>query len=338
MLRNLQTATSPAFRRLYSTAAEKPSLKLVAELRKRTEVSIVKAREALSASGNNVDAALDWLQKDLVASGAKKAAKVGGRATNEGLISTSVLSNFTGSRRLNGIRAAMIELNCETDFVGRNELFGRLASDIAHTAAFIAEASKASSSAFQRLPVEFLQDAPLISSSNPGAEPSGTVASSIRDLIAKVGENVTLRRAVTVAAEPPAVEAQQAFRLASYVHGTIHKPTEGRIGTLALLRLKYPAPQGFPSEVLDKLQSLERALGRQIVGFDTRTIRSESPEDQSALYNQPFITLAGELNGQPVQEVLKRWSVQGGIVSEETDPGIVEVVEFAKWAVGEPLE
>ncbi|KAJ2927497.1 hypothetical protein H1R20_g9598, partial [Candolleomyces eurysporus] len=93
MLRNLRTATSPAFRCLYSTAAEKPSLKLVAELRKRTEVSIVKAREALSASGNDVDAALDWLQKDLVASGAKKAAKVGGRATNEGLISTSVLSN-----------------------------------------------------------------------------------------------------------------------------------------------------------------------------------------------------------------------------------------------------
>lgn len=333
MLRSLRTATAPSLRCLYSTAPEKPSLRLVAELRKRTEVSIVKAREALSASGNDVDAALEWLQKDLVASGAKKAAKVGGRATNEGLVSVSVLSNFTASGLQRGLRAAMIELNCETDFVGRNELFGQLASDIAHTAAFISEASEAS--AFTTLHPEFLQDAPLISRSNPTA-PVGTVASAIRDTISKVGENITLRRAVTVAAPPPH-NPSMALRLGNYVHGSIHQPTEGRIGALALLSLRYPTA-GFSAETTQNLEVLERAVSRQIVGFDTKTVESGSVEDQTALYNQPFITFAGELNGQPVRDVLRSWSVQEGIVAGGDEEGAVKVLDFAKWSVGEPLD
>lgn len=335
MFRNLRATTSPAFRCLYSTAAEKPSLKLVAELRKRTEVSIVKAREALSASGNDIDAALDWLQKDLVSSGAKKAAKVGGRATNEGLVGVSVLSNFTASGLQRGLRAAMIELNCETDFVGRNELFGQLAADIAHTAAVISEPS--GSSPLFAIQPEFLHDAPLISQTNPSAPPAGTVASAIRDTIAKVGENITLRRAMAVAAQPPTEEGR-ALRLANYVHGTIHRPTEGRIGALALLALRYPSPQGFSPDLNKKLEALERALGRQIVGFDTKSIEAASPEDQTALYNQPFITLAGELNGQPVKDVLAQWSVQEGLASDAVDEGTIKVLDSAKWSVGEPLE
>src|SRR6266446_3815164 len=111
--------------RFYSTSAEKPPLKLVAELRKLTEVSITKAREALAASNNDVSAALKWLQNDLAVSGAKKAAKVAHRTAGEGLVGASVLPRRTGSSP-GGVRAALVELNCETDFVARNALFGRL--------------------------------------------------------------------------------------------------------------------------------------------------------------------------------------------------------------------
>ncbi|EAU92560.1 elongation factor ts [Coprinopsis cinerea okayama7 len=332
MLRTLRPTLPSRCLRLYSTAPEKPSLKLVAELRKRTEVSIVKAREALSASNNDIEAALQWLAKDLETTGAKKAAKVGGRTTNEGLVSVSILSNFTASGLQRGIRAAMIELNCETDFVGRNELFGRLAGDIAHTAAVVAEPG---ASVFQNLSLEFLQEAPLVSRSDPTSAPSGTVATTIRDTIAKVGENITLRRALVVAAEPPAADAAQALRLGQYVHGTIHQPTEGRIGTLALLGLKYPSPKGFTQETTEKLASLERALARQIVGFPTQSIKGS---EETALYSQPFMMLPGELNSRPVGEALQAWSVQQGIVGSEGDAGAVEVLEFAKWSVGEPLE
>ncbi|TEB38797.1 elongation factor Ts, mitochondrial [Coprinellus micaceus] len=335
MFRNRRPRTTPALKCLYSTATEKPSLKLVAELRKRTEVSIVKAREALSASGNDIDAALEWLQKDLVASGAKKAAKVGGRATNEGLVGVSVLSNFTAFGMQRGLRAAMIELNCETDFVGRNELFGQLVADIAHTAAVISEPS--GSFCLFSIQPEFLQDAPLISQSNPSAPPTGTVASAIRDTIAKVGENITLRRAMAVTAQPPTLNGT-ALRLASYVHGTIHRPTEGRIGALALLALRYPSPKGFSPKLTKKLETLERALGRQIVGFDTKSIDAADPHDQTALYNQPFITFADELNGQSVRNVLAQWSAREGLSFPDGFEAGIKPLDFAKWSVGEPLE
>src|SRR6266403_4324277 len=74
----------------------------------------------------------------LAISGAKKAAKVSHRTAGEGLVGASVLSRGTGSSP-GGVRAALVELNCETDFVARNALFGRLVADVAHTAAFLAE-------------------------------------------------------------------------------------------------------------------------------------------------------------------------------------------------------
>lgn len=191
----------------------------------------------------------------------------------------------------------------------------------------------------QSLPLEFLQDAPLISRSDPSQAPSGTVGTSIRDLIAKVGENVSLRRAMVVASDAPAGSASQALRLGHYVHGTIHQPTEGRIGALALMALKYPSPKGFSEETLGKLSTFERAIARQIVGLETRSIKPVAGEpSETALYTQPFMMLPGELNGQPVGEALKGWSVHEGIIAEEKEAGAIEVLEFAKWSVGEPLE
>ncbi|KAJ7610814.1 elongation factor Ts, mitochondrial [Roridomyces roridus] len=315
--------------RHYSTGAEKPSLKLVAELRKLTEVSIVKAREALGASNNDVQAALEWLKADMVTSGAKKAAKVQDRHAGEGLVSVAILSPGNGPKTGNGVRAAMIELNCETDFVGRNELFGRLAADIAHTAAFMTEPAD-----FQPYSVDMLNDTPLLSAVNPNPDPTATVASAIRDLISKVGEKVALRRAVTVFHEPTP-NLQHGHRLISYLHGSVHNPSQGRIGTLGLLGLSSPRlRENFASkEFCDDLERLERSLARQIVGFETRSIRSE---DETALYQQPFM-IPGELSGQPVGKVLAAWAASHGLEAVDGQEGL-QVLRFAKWTVGEPLE
>ena len=329
MYRNCRKAFTFSLR-LYSTApTEKPSLKLVAELRKRTEVSITKAREALSATGNDVSAALEWLQKDLITSGAKKAAKLGGRPTREGLISVSVLSRG-GESHIAGVRAAMIELNCETDFVGRNELFGRLAADIAHTAAYISDHT-GSATAFNRaFPLDVLKDAPLLSQLNPTAPPTGTVGSSIRDMISKVGENISLRRALTVVENPPSPNSDVALRLGSYVH-------DFKIGSLALLALKS---RGISSSLTsnafrERLEFLERALARQILGFETTSVNSSA--DQTSLYNQPFMMFSREMDSPPVGEVLRNWSDKEGLLKESSDGGVA-VLNFAKWRVGETLE
>lgn len=339
MLRTLHPIL-PSAARFYSTInPEKPSLKLVAELRKRTEVSITKAREALKASSNDIETALQWLQEDNITSGAKKAAKVEGRTAKEGLISTSTLSRGVKSRAElgdGGIRAAMVELNCETDFVGRNELFGRLAADIAHTAAYISEPA-VTGTTFRQVSLDALNDAPLISEPDPQALPSTTVGSAIRELIAKVGEKVALRRAVAVVENP---SSQVGLRLASYHHGSIHNMMQGRIGTLALLALKSPKLHDLLGEdaFCSELERLERSLARQIVGFETRCVSApEGSMDESALYNQPFMMFAGDMSGHSVRQVLQAWASQHGL-TESSDANGLAVLDFTKWTVGEPLD
>lgn len=325
--------------RCYSTQQQpgKASVKLVAELRKLTEVSILKAREALAATNNDVNAALGWLEKDLATSGAKKAEKLQGRSTSQGLISISKFSSGTGVNAVagySGVRAAMIELNCETDFVGRNELFGKLAADIAHTAAYLADISN-SKGAFHQHSLELLHDAPLLSEANPGATPRGTISTAIRDAIAKLGENISLRRAISVVENPP-LKPHLGLRLSSYVHGSINNPDQGRIGGLVLLALKSKTlSDRLASETFrDDLGRLERALARQIVGFETLSINGDG---ESALYNQPFMMMGGDNPDTPVKDALVSWSQQRGLRSQSVEDEGVVVLDFMKWTLGETI-
>jgi len=335
--------------RSYSVNTEKPPLKLVAELRKLTEVSITKAREALAASNNDVSAALEWLQNDLAVSGAKKAAKVAHRAAGEGLVGASILSRGTGSPSSGGgVRAALVELNCETDFVARNALFGRLVADVAHTAAFLAEPESSSKDKdkdnrqthIRPVPRAELLDAPLLSAE--GHVPvlgsgggGGSVGSAIRDAIAKLGENIVLQRAVSVVHDPvPRTRSDLGLRVASYTHGGVH-PAQGRIGTLALLALKSPrlTPLLSTLDFREGVERVERALARQIVGFETSAIHGA----EGALYDQPFMMFADAREGETVAAGLERWAREKQLVldTDGTDTGGLEVVEFVKWTVGE---
>ncbi|KAF8738656.1 hypothetical protein AX14_010754 [Amanita brunnescens Koide BX004] len=323
--------------RLYSTPAAKPSIKLVAELRKLTEVSISKAREALGATNNDLDAALEWLQKDLVTTGANKAAKVRDRLAEQGVICTSVLSNGIGSVT-GAVRAAMVELNCETDFVARNEHFGRLAADIAHTAAYISESVDAERM-FKSCSLDVLSGAPLISQADSSKIVTESVGDSIKHLIAKIGEKISLRRAVVLVENAPRAQTDVGLRLASYVHGSVNNSNQGRIGTLALLALKSQkvSPLANSEVFSNELGRLERSLARQIVGFDTQSIDAVTG-DETALHNQPFAMLPGDLNGRRVKEVLRTWSVRHGLLEAGQDDGGIAVVDFIKWTVGESLD
>src|SRR5262249_5431526 len=132
----------------------------------------------------------------------------------------------------------MVELNCETDFVARNELFGKLAVDIAHTAAFVSEHSASAGTMLVPCSLIMLNDAPLMTEQQPTTTSSSkTVADSIRELIAKVGEKVSLRRAaVAIQNKVPSTLPTFGFRVASYAHG-LDNPYIGRIGALAILGL-----------------------------------------------------------------------------------------------------
>ena len=326
-----------AFRSFSSSSPSftKANIRLVAELRKRTEVSLSKAKEALTVTNNDVDAALEWLEKDLIASGAKKKEKVQGRTAGEGLIGVSVLSDgFSKQNVGRGVRAAMVELNCETDFVARNQLFGELLDDIAHTAAFISDFNAYHTIADSKNFLDkSLLPAPLLSVRDPSQKPTTDVGGAIDALIAKVGENISLNRAVSISHPLPSPQSKVTLRVASYLHGSVTGglASQGRIGALALLALKSPRLSTFTenSAFSEDIKKLQRSLARQIVGLETLSVRGA---DETALYNQPFMMFAG--SDQPVGAVLEQWATEKGLIEPGEEESGLEVLEFAKWSVG----
>lgn len=344
-----QPCLSP-FRR-YSTLPEKPSIQQVAELRKLMPSPLTKALEALAATNNDVDAALDWMQRDLLKSGKSKAAEVEGREANEGLISISVLSRGIGSSTGWGVRSAMIELNCETDFVGRSELFGTLAADITHTAAFLTEPIDAAKlPVFYPLHIDHLHDAPLLSHSEPQTPPTSTVREAIRDAITMLGEKVSLRRAATLIQDAEE-RNDRGVRIGSYVHGSVNNPLNGRMGALVSLMVNSPRLPTLlrASTFVNDLQVLERALARQVVGFDPSHIMdcSDMPRRERnplVLYDQPFATFPENNMGDVVEYVLEKWAVERGLVNlkekqdQLTEGSALSVTAFQKWTVGGPLD
>jgi elongation factor Ts len=157
-------------------------------LRERTGAGMMECKRALVETGGNLDAAAELMRKQGLAKADKKATRIAA----EGVIALAISAD--------GRSAAMVEVNCETDFVAREQDFRGFADEVAAVAIAPGAAS-----------LEALLAAKL---------PSGlTVEERRRELIAKIGENITVRRLTIVTA--PA-------QLGSYLHGT-------RIGALVAL-------------------------------------------------------------------------------------------------------
>ncbi len=168
------------------------SAALVKELREKTGAGMLDCKNALAESGGDMDAAVDWLRKK----GLSKAAKKADRAAAEGLVAVAVTED--------GKKGALVEVNSETDFVARNEEFQAVVRAIAD-AALQGDGD-----------VEALKAAPF-----PGG--SETVADRLTAAVAKIGENMNLRRCMVVTVEDGVV--------ASYVHNAV-APGLGKIGVL----------------------------------------------------------------------------------------------------------
>ena len=166
---------------------------LVKELRDQTGAGMMDCKRALGDTNGDVEAAVDWLRKKGLAAAAKKA----GRVAAEGLIGVA-----TGPKA-----GAVVEVNSETDFVARNELFQDFVRKVAQLAVAAdrdAEALKAASFAGN----------------------GKTVEGELTDLIARIGENMVLRRVARLSVGQGHV--------ASYVHNSV-SPGLGKIGVLVAL-------------------------------------------------------------------------------------------------------
>ena len=136
----------------------------IKKLREQTSAGVLDIKEALDQAKGDVDAALKILKER----GASIAAKKAARATSQGLIET-----YTHMGRV----GAMVEVNCETDFVARNTEFKELAHELV-----LQVASLDSDKLEDLLAMELIK------------EPSKTVQELITEKIAKLGENIKIRR------------------------------------------------------------------------------------------------------------------------------------------------
>ena len=135
---------------------------LVKELRERTGVGMMDCKKALTETGGDVEAAVDWLRREGMATASKKA----GRVAAEGLVGALADSG----------RGVVVEVNSETDFVARNETFQEFVNTLGGLALDTGGDLEA-----------------LGAAAYPGFD--GTVGEKLTDLIASIGENLQLRRA-----------------------------------------------------------------------------------------------------------------------------------------------
>src|SRR5579872_6221786 len=208
------------------------SAAMVKELRDQTGAGMMDCKAALSETAGNLEAAVDWLRKK----GLSKAAKKAGRVAAEGLVGVAVT----------GTKGILVEVNSETDFVARNDLFQGL--------------------------VKMIADAALNTGANVdkilAAKAGGiTINEAIADTIAKVGENMSLRRAAELSVGKGAI--------ASYVHNAVSDGL-GRIGVIVALE---------SSGKTDELKAFGRMVAMHVAsanpqavdvsGLDAATIERE---------------------------------------------------------------
>jgi len=162
----------------------------VKELRDATGVGMMDCKKALAETNGDIDAAVDWLRTR----GLAKAAKKAGRVAAEGLVGILV----------EGTKGAIVEVNSETDFVARNDQFQAIVGNIAKLALQSGG------------DVHVLSEMPY-----PGSGRS--VSAELTDAIAKIGENMNLRRSAMIEVKDGVV--------GSYVHNAV-KPGMGKLGIL----------------------------------------------------------------------------------------------------------
>ncbi|MGH6877393.1 MAG: translation elongation factor Ts [Rhizomicrobium sp.] len=284
---------------------------MVKELREKTGAGMMDCKAALAETGGEMEGAVDWLRKK----GISKAAKKAGRVAAEGLVAVAV-AGHTG---------ALVEVNSETDFVARNESFKSFAKETAALALGTAG------------------DVERLLTSRLAAGP--TVQEALTELIAKVGENMSVRRATVLSVSLGAI--------ASYVHNAA-APELGKIGVLVALQSQAdPAKlavlgkqlamhiaaasplalsvEQLPADVVSRERDVQRELARQS-GKPENVIdkmiegRMRKFYEDSVLLSQIFV-VDGET---PVGKVVERAGKEIGAP--------IEVAGFVRFAVGEGVD
>jgi elongation factor Ts len=267
---------------------------LVKELRDKTGAGMMDCKRALGETGGEIEAAVDWLRKKGLAAAAKKA----GRIAAEGLIGAA-------TRNLAG---ALVEVNSETDFVARNELFQAFVRAVAGLAVS------------GNGDVEALKGMEY-----PGT--GRTVAEELMELVGRIGENLVLRRAARLAVEQGVV--------ASYMHNSL-APGLGKIGVLVALESDAPS---------EALATLGRQLAMHVAAANPQFLDQASvpaaalDRERAVLRDQASVTgKSEEIVARMVEGRLRKFYEETVLLDQvfviDGETRVSKVVEAAAKAAG----
>ena len=219
---------------------------LVKELREKTGAGMMECKKALSETGGDLEGAIDFLRKKGLSVAEKKA----GRIASQGLVGVVVKGN----------KGAIVELNSETDFVARNAEFQAMLSKM--------------------LGAALATNGDVEAMKNETAD-GKTMADTLTELIAKIGENMSLRRAAAVSVENGIV--------VPYMHTAV-VPNQGKIGVL--VALESTADKGALADLGKKIAmhiaaSSPRFLSVQDVDADTLAHEKSIYEEQAKASGKP---------------------------------------------------
>ena len=269
---------------------------MVKELRETTGAGMMDAKKALTETNGDFEAAIDWLRTK----GLAKAAKKSSRVAAEGLVAVATSDG----------KGVAVEVNSETDFVAKNSDFQEMVKAITTAALNVSNTDE------------------LASTSINGK----TVADTLTDNIAKIGENMTLRRMQSIEAE----------RVVTYVHNSATQDM-GQIGVLVAIN-------GANTE-------FARQVAMHVAAANPQAL-SAAELDQSIIEREKnILTEQARESGKPEQVIekmiqgrLKKFLAEVTLLGQDfvinpdltveaaaTEAG-VEIVSYVRMAVGEGIE
>jgi elongation factor Ts len=272
------------------------TIEKVKELRERTGAGMMDCKSALGETSGDIEQAVDLLRKK----GLAKAAKKAGRIAAEGLIGVAVKGN----------KGVVVEVNSETDFVARNDFFQglvKMIADVALTAG---------------------TDVEKILQAQVGA---GTVADAIAGSIAKIGENMTLRRAASLSVGQGVI--------ATYVHNTVAENL-GKIGVLVALESTGKA---------DELNRIGRMVAMHVAASNPQALDAGSLGADVIRREKDVLAEKFKAQGKPanvidkiVESGLKTFYKEVCLLEQafihEPDKNVAQAVKEAEGKVGAPIK
>ena len=272
------------------------SAQMVKELRERTGAGMMDCKGALNDTGGDMEQAVDLLRKK----GLAKAAKKAGRVAAEGLIGVAV----------EGLRGVVVEVNSETDFVARNELFQGLVRIIANVA---------------------LAAGPDVEKIKGTKVGSLTINDAISDTIAKIGENMSLRRAASLSVGKGII--------ANYVHNSVDEGL-GKIGVIVGLET---------TEKNEALGRFGRMMAMHVAASNPQAIDPVGLEPDVVRREREVLADKAKAQGKPAHVVEK--IVESGLKTfykevclldqsyiHEPDKSVGQVIKQVEGDIGAPVK